>query len=346
MRLAEFQSKAVEDLGRIYPEQEARSIVSLLIQERLGLPSYVPVTEPDREIPTDRLDEDLKRLLDNEPIQYVLGYAEFYGRRFRVTPDVLIPRPETEELIEAVLRCPVAQEHDPAILDLCTGSGCIAWTLALEIPDATVVGVDISPKALQVARSQFKDPRVSFRRADVLEISPLASLGRNDNSDVLSSNSDVLSSNSDVLSSNPDVLSSNSDVLSSNSNVLSSNPDVLSSNPDVISSAVERSPEKFDIIVSNPPYVLESERADMRRNVLDYEPALALFVPDEDPLIFYRALAAHAKALLAKNGFGIFEANSRFCGEIAELLKPDFIDVRILKDISGRDRFVSFRNAE
>ena len=339
MRLAEFQSKAVEDLGRIYPEQEARSIVSLLIQERLGLPSYVPVTEPGREIPTDQLDEDLKRLLDNEPIQYVLGYAEFYGRRFRVTQDVLIPRPETEELIEAVLRCPVAREHDPAILDLCTGSGCIAWTLALEIPDATVVGVDISPKALQVARNQFKDPRVSFRRADVLEISPLASLGRNDNSD-------VLSSNSDVLSSNPDVLSSNSDVLSSNSDVLSSNPDVISSNPDVISSAVERSPEKFDIIVSNPPYVLKSERSQMRANVLDYEPALALFVPDEDPLIFYRALAAHAKALLAKNGFGIFEANSRFCGEIAELLKPDFTDIRILKDIYGRDRFVSFRNAE
>ena len=332
MRLAEFQSKAIEDLTRIYPEPEARSIVSMLIQERLQLPTYAPVTEPDREILTGQLDEDLKRLLDNEPIQYVLGYAEFYGRRFRVTPDVLIPRPETEELIEAVLRCPVAREHDPAILDLCTGSGCIAWTLALEIPDATVVGVDISPKALQVARSQFKDPRVSFRRADVLEISPLASLGRNDNSD-------VLSSNSDVLSSNPDVLSSNSDALSSN-------PDVLSSNSDVISSAVERSPEKFDIIVSNPPYVLESERAEMRRNVLDYEPALALFVPDDDPLKFYRALAAHAKALLAKNGFGIFEANSRFCGEIAELLKPDFIDVRILKDISGRDRFVSFRNAE
>ena len=280
MRLAEYQSKAIEDLAGIYPEPEARSIISLLIQERLGLPSYAPVTEPDREIPTDQLDEDLKRLLDNEPIQYILGYAEFYGRRFRVTPDVLIPRPETEELVEAVLRCQVAQEHDPSILDLCTGSGCIAWTLALEIPDATVVGVDISPEALNVARNQFHDPRVSFRRADVLKRFPVAA--GND----------------------------------------------------------------YDIIVSNPPYVLESERAAMRRNVLDYEPALALFVPDEDPLKFYRALAAHAKALLVKNGFGIFEANSRFCGEIAELLKPDFTDVRILKDISGRDRFVSFRNAE
>ena len=280
MRLAEFQSKAIEGLGRIYPEQEARSVVSLLIQERLGLPSYAPVTEPDREIATDQLAQDLERLLNNEPIQYVLGYAEFYGRRFRVSPDVLIPRPETEELIEAVLKSPVAAEHDPRILDLCTGSGCIAWTLALEIPDATVVGVDISPKALQVARSQFKDPRVSFRRADVLKGCPVGA------------------------------------------------------------------GHDYDILVSNPPYVLESEKADMRSNVLDYEPGLALFVPDDDPLKFYRALAARAKELLAKNGFGIFEANSRFCGEIAELLKPDFVDVRILKDISGRDRFVSFRNAE
>ncbi|MBO4465254.1 MAG: peptide chain release factor N(5)-glutamine methyltransferase, partial [Bacteroidales bacterium] len=209
MRLADFQSKAVEDLSRLYPSDEARSIVSILLQERLGMPSYAPVTEPDREIDGETLAPDMERLLKSEPIQYILGYAEFYGRRFRVTPDVLIPRPETEELIEAVLKSPVAAGHDPRILDLCTGSGCIAWTLALEIPDASVVGVDISPKALNVARNQFHDPRVSFRRADVLA-PPLPLEG------------------------------------------------------------------PFDIIVSNPPYVLESERAEMRPNVLDYEPDLAL----------------------------------------------------------------------
>lgn len=280
MRLAEFQNKAIEALAAVYPDSEARSIISLLIQERLGLPSYVPVTEPDREIETGQLEEDLERLLNNEPVQYVLGYAEFYGRRFRVTPDVLIPRPETEELIEAVLNSPVTAGHDPRILDLCTGSGCIAWTLALEIPDSTVVGVDISPKALAIARRQFSDPRVSFRRADVLKRLPLGNFGR------------------------------------------------------------------FDIIVSNPPYVLESERTKMRRNVLDYEPELALFVPDDDPLKFYRALADIAKDHLSPGGFGIFEANSLFCGDIAELLKTNFIDINIIKDISGRDRFVSFRNAE
>lgn len=278
MRLVDFQKKAIEALVGIYPESEARSIISLLIQGRLGLPSYAPVTDPDHEIETTQLERDLERLLNNEPIQYVLGYAEFYGRRFRVTPDVLIPRPETEELVEAVLRSPVAAGHDPRILDLCTGSGCIAWTLALEIPDATVVGVDISPKALAIARRQFSDPRVSFRRADVLKRYPVGA--------------------------------------------------------------------GYDIIVSNPPYVLESERTQMSRNVLDYEPALALFVPDDDPLKFYKALANIAKDHLSPGGFGIFEANSLFCGDIAELLKTNFIDINIIKDISGRDRFVSFRNAE
>lgn len=294
MRLADFQKKALEDLIGIYPEPEARNIIGILIQERLGLPSYAPVTEPDREIETTQLEGDLERLRSSEPIQYVLGYAEFYGRRFGVTPDVLIPRPETEELIEAVMkRCPIVAGHDPRILDLCTGSGCIAWTLALEIPDSTVVGVDISPKALAVARRQFSDPRVSFRRGDVLKRCPV--------------------------------------VAGHDSNVI----------PDPIGNLGD-----FDIIVSNPPYVLESERAQMRRNVLDYEPGLALFVPDDDPLKFYRALAQIARDCLNPGGFGIFEANSLFCGEIAELLSPDFVDIKILKDISGRDRFVSFRNAE
>ena len=279
MRLADFQSKAVTDLARIYPADEARSIVGMLLEDRLGLPGYAPVTEPDREVDAAALESDMARLRQSEPIQYVLGHAEFYGRRFRVTPDVLIPRPETEELIEAVLKSPVAAGHDPSILDLCTGSGCIAWTLALEIPDATVTGVDISPKALAIARNQFKDPRVSFRRADVLA------------------------------------------------------PTLPISGP-------------FDIVVSNPPYVLDSERPQMRANVLDFEPGLALFVPDDDPLKFYKALARHAANLLAENGFGIFEANARFCGEVAALLSPIFADVQVLKDISGRERFVSFRNAE
>ncbi|MBO4605991.1 MAG: peptide chain release factor N(5)-glutamine methyltransferase [Bacteroidales bacterium] len=309
MRLAEFQKKAIADLGGIYPEPEARSIVGILIQERLSLANYTVVTEPDREIDTALLEEDLKRLQNSEPIQYVLGFAEFYGRRFKVTPDVLIPRPETEELVEAVLKdfstrpsalvemtsnkCHSERSRgisSPHILDLCTGSGCIAWTLALEIPDSTVVGVDISDKALEVAKSQpchsERSEGISFVKGDVLD------------------------------------------------------------SRFVISSEVERSHDKYDIIVSNPPYVLESEKTQMRRNVLDYEPELALFVPDDDPLKFYNALVNIAKGHLNPGGFGIFEANCLYCGEIAKLLEPHFEDVKILKDISGRERFVSFRNAE
>lgn len=273
MRLAEFQKKATADLSRLFPEQEARSIVSLLITERLGVPSYTAVTEPEREIATVQLEKDMERLLAAEPVQYVLGFAEFYGRRFRVTPDVLIPRPETEELVEAVLSC--REISSPRILDLCTGSGCIAWTLALEIPGSTVVGVDISDAALDVAKGQFDDPRVTFVKGDVL-----SEIGKS----------------------------------------------------------------QFDVIVSNPPYVTESERAEMRRNVLDYEPALALFVPDDDPLKFYRALARHAEGLLAPGGYGIFEVNCRYAEGAADLLRPAFTDVTVLNDISGRPRFVSFRN--
>ena len=288
MYLADYYRHAASDLEALYPAPEARSIVSMLLQERLGVQNYTWITEPQREIgPAAKsgLDADMKRLVAGEPIQYVLGKAEFYGRTFRVTPDVLIPRPETEELVEAVLKETTTAGGKSRILDLCTGSGCIAWTLALEISDSVLIGVDISDGALEVARSQSEaaglpaKERVSFRQADVLA------------------------------------------------------PDLPLEGP-------------FDIITANPPYVLESERSEMRRNVLDYEPGLALFVPDGDPLRFYRAIARHARVLLAPGGFGIFEANARFCGAVAELLSPLFADIRILKDISGRDRFVSFRNAQ
>lgn len=296
MRLAEFYNNAVADLGDLYPVEEARSIVNILLEDRLGLPSYTLITDPGRDVPTSGLDRDLLRLKAFEPIQYVIGKAEFYGRTFRVTPDVLIPRPETEELVEAVLK-EVAMAKGlasgragglggtPHILDLCTGSGCIAWTLALEIPGATSTGVDISDAALEVARSQ----------ADAAGLPAAGS---------------VSFVGGDVLSQDLGIAG------------------------------------QFDILTANPPYVLESERGEMRRNVLDYEPGLALFVPDDDPLRFYRALVAHAGTLLAPGGFGIFEANSNFCEEVAGLLSPIFADVRIRRDISGRNRFVSFRNAQ
>lgn len=274
-------------------------MVSLLCQGRLGVKSYTHIVEPGFIVPSDKeavLEDDLKRLLRSEPLQYVLGEAEFFGRRFKVSPAVLIPRPETELLIEEVitslaalpLTCPRVDtppapdclSEQPKILDLCTGSGCIAWTLAAEIEGAEVTAVDISPEALEVAASQSiectRPPR--FVRADVLGGLPEEIRG------------------------------------------------------------------KYDIIVSNPPYVMDSQRTEMRSNVLDYEPSLALFVPDSDPLVFYRAIARHAIELLRPGGLGIVEINDSLGEDTAAVFSgAGFSDVRLISDLYGRKRFVYFR---
>lgn len=273
MQLAAFRKHAVQALEPLYEGREAGSIVDMLLSESLGLASYAYITAPEREIPTDALEDDLRRLIAGEPVQYVLGFAEFYSRRFKVSPAVLIPRPETEELVEAVIRAR-GSEAGLRVLDLCTGSGCMAWTLALELPEAEVTAVDISAHALDVARGQF-DGRVDFVQADVLaDTLPLEG--------------------------------------------------------------------PFDIIVSNPPYVLNEEKVDMRRNVLDYEPDIALFAPDSDPLAFYRAIARHADRLLAPGGLAVLEINPLLSVQTAALY-DGFSSVNILKDISGRARFVTFR---
>lgn len=273
MRLAAFRKYAVQALAPLYDGREAGSIVDMLLSERLGLASYTYVTEPEMEIPTAKLDEDIHRLFAGEPVQYVLGFAEFYSRRFKVSPAVLIPRPETEELVEAVVRAR-GSESGLRVLDLCTGSGCIAWTLAFELSDAEVTAVDISTEALDIARSQFEG-KVDFVQADVLaEALPLDGT--------------------------------------------------------------------FDVIVSNPPYILNEEKLDMRRNVLDYEPDIALFAPDSDPLAFYRAIARHAERLLAPGGLAVLEINPLLAEQTAALY-DGFSSVNILQDISRRPRFVTFR---
>lgn len=273
MQLAAFRRYAVQALSPLYEGREAGSIVDMLLSERIGVASYAYVTESEREIPTDVLEVDIHRLIAGEPVQYVLGFAEFYSRRFKVSPAVLIPRPETEELVETVLKAR-GSESGLKVLDLCTGSGCIAWTLALELHEAEVTAVDISASALDVARGQFEG-RVDFVHADVLsETLPLEGL--------------------------------------------------------------------FDIIVSNPPYILGEEKLGMRSNVLDYEPDIALFAPDSDPLAFYRAIARHAERLLSPGGLAVLEINPLISAQTVALYS-DFSSVGILKDISGRDRFVTFR---
>lgn len=300
MLLADFIRQGTEALAALYPEPEARSMMLLLCEERLGVSRHAYLTEPALEVPAGCLAGDLARLRNGEPIQYILGFADFYGRRFNVSPAVLIPRPETEFLCHTILsEKPAAPpagapsgerayslvsvnetEGTPAVVDLCTGSGCIAWTLAAEIPGAEVTGVDISPEALTVARGQqvacHRAP--SFVQADILA-DPPASL-----------------------------------------------------------------PEaSFDLLTANPPYVMDRERAAMRPNVLEHEPALALFVPDEDPLVFYRAVARWARTLLRPGGWGYAEINALLGPETAAVFRDaGFSGVSLLQDLGGASRFVRF----
>lgn len=297
MLLSEFIASALAGLESLYPRAEARSMVSILVCERLGVQSWTHIANPSFEVPEQslaQLEADLQKLLASEPLQYVLGYAEFYGRRFRVTKDVLIPRPETELLVDTVLQKLKSASRDcdgaPKILDLCTGSGCIAWTLALEPVGAQLTAIDISPAALAIARSQFsaelsQGAEVTFIEADVLDLSEEGLSGAHS----------------------------------------------------------KLALGQFDVIVSNPPYVMEQEKALMRSNVLDHEPALALFVPDDDPLIFYRAIAHHASRLLSAHGWGIVEINTLLAEPTAKCFRQAGLqDVTILPDLSGKPRFVSF----
>ena len=283
MTLSAFVGDASRRLLPLYPRQEARAMVLRLVEDRLGLPSYLCVTEPDRPLPEERipgLQEDLLRLEGGEPLQYVLGWAEFCGRRFRVDRRVLIPRPETEELVE-LARDLLPAVPRPRVLDLCTGSGCIAWTLALDIPEAAVFGVDLSEEALALARTQFPEGPV-FLQAD-------------------------------VLASGFD-------------------PTELSGVP------------AFDLITANPPYVRESERAAMRCNVTGFEPGMALFVPDDDPMLFYKAIAQTCVRCLAPGGAFVVEINEALGPETAEAFRSaGLTQVRLHRDLSGRDRFVSGR---
>ena len=311
MLLSEFIASALDGLESLYPRAEARSMVSILVCERLGVQSWTHIANPSFEVPEQslaQLEVDLQKLLASEPLQYVLGYAEFYGRRFRVTKDVLIPRPETELLVDTVLQklksasrgCDRADDRVALkILDLCTGSGCIAWTLALEPVGAHLTAIDISQAALAIARSQFSG---EFAQ------------GASGNSIV--SGREVTFIEADVLDLSEEGLSGTHSKLALG---------------------------QFDVIVSNPPYVMEQEKALMRSNVLDHEPALALFVPDDDPLIFYRAIAHHASRLLSAHGWGIVEINTLLAEPTAECFRQAGLqDVTILPDLSGKPRFVSF----
>ena len=260
-------------IQKLYPKQEAESLVLWLFESYLGKKRMDILKNETLENLPSGLTIAVENLLMGMPIQYILGKGPFYGREFVVSPAVLIPRNETEELVHLIIKeNPKESLH---ILDIGTGSGCIPVTLALEMKMPTVFGIDISEEALDIAKK-----------------------------------------NADLLQSKVDFIQS----------------DILK----------EELPfEDLDIIVSNPPYVRHSEKNLMHTNVLAYEPHLALFVYDEDPLLFYREISQKAKKALKTGGKIYFEINEAFGKETKELMeKIGFEEVKIFEDLNGKERMV------
>ena len=285
MLTGDFVRKTRLSLSQLYPQQEASALCGMICTEILGLSRYAHIVSPKLEIDPAALakaSSAVERLLSFEPVQYVLGYADFCSRRFRVGPGVLIPRPETERLCELAL-CEAQALRPVRILDLCTGSGCIAWTLCLDSPGSEVVGVDVSREALRYACSQpFDGPsRPQFVLADIFD-------GR-------------------------------------------------------AMEGVLGEGHSFDILVSNPPYIYESEKGEMRRNVLDWEPENALFVPSADTQAFNRRLGEIASRALRPDGVAIIEINENSGLESLETFARNFTSCSLVKDCFDKDRFVLCR---
>ena len=282
---------AVYDLG------EARAIVRLVLGERFGLSMADILCDKVTELSSDdrtELEKIMRRLLDGEPVQYVLGEAEFCGRKFRVAPGVLIPRPETEELCRWMIeeRGARSEERD-AILDIGTGSGCIAVTLAAEMPRAQVSAWDISAEALKIARenAERNGVEVTFEQVDAL---------------------------------NP-------------------HPSSLIPPP----SSLIPHPSSLNYLVSNPPYVCESEKTAMKPQVFEHEPSLALFVPDDDPLRFYRAIADFAMQSLKSDGWLYFEANPLYINELRAMLsEKGFDNIEEKCDQFGKKRMIRAKKSK
>ena len=266
-----------------YGDKEAKAITRYLLEVGYGLSMTDILCGAAEQLPPDEMGENLRRLLKGEPVQYVVGKAEFGGRTFKVTPDVLIPRPETYELCQWVVeekREERREERDFSVLDIGTGSGCIAITLALDIPDAQVEAWDISEGALSIARQNVEDlhAHVDFKQVNVLR------------------------------------------------------------------SLAKQGGPGWAFIVSNPPYICKKEAASMEQHVLDHEPHQALFVPDEDPLVFYKAIGQYACHALANHGCLFFEINPLYATEITKMLdEMGFFEIETRKDQFGKVRFVRAR---
>jgi release factor glutamine methyltransferase len=277
MIIAELKNNFEKELKGLYTSEEIKNIFFLVISHLLKVPKLVILSQPDKKL-DEKIQQGFTRILlelkKKKPVQYVLGETDFYGMVLSVSPSVLIPRPETEELVDWVIKDQNQQKFN--ILDVCTGSGCIALALKENMPNSLLKGVDISRDALEIARKNAKNLKidVDFVQADALKLA-------------------------DYLNSSD-----------------------------------------YNVIVSNPPYVLPEEKKTMQENVLLYEPHQALFVPENDPLIFYRTIAEFAK----KSNHGLtlyFEINETKAPQLVNLFKGlGLSNIEVRKDINGKDRML------
>ena len=300
-----------------YDDGEARAIARILIEELFGL-SYADIvcgaTDQLSADDTLRLDTAVRRIEQGEPLQHVLGYADFCGNRFSVNSSVLIPRPETEWLVDegAKLMSTTATSSPKRILDIGTGSGCIAISLKLRLGDAYVEAWDISEEALRTAQDNADalKAEVAFRKKDALKAEEEGC-----------SEEECLQGGA-LVSSAPTGQTKDS-INSNEANILAA---------------------PWDLIVSNPPYICDSERSAMDDNVLLHEPHTALFVPDDDPLRFYRAIARYALLTLNTGGSLLFECNTRYAEATGTMLRDmGFEEVTVSDDCFNLPRFVRGR---
>lgn len=284
MTISALERTYIDKLKGVYGEYEAKSLAwqSISFVCKVNRPQYLSMKN-EEVTPADHtaLSEILDKLESGLPLQYILGETDFYGLTFKVNPSVLIPRPETEELVDWVLKelKNTRHEHDSLkILDIGTGSGCIPISIKKHIYSAEVFAVDISPQALETARqnSDLNEAPVTFIQDD------------------------ILNSSQDILINS-----------------------------------------QFSLIISNPPYVTFSEKDQMKANVLEHEPHLALFVPDDDPLIFYRAISDFALKHLPERGLLFLEINENLGSQTLDLLKEmGFSNIELRQDIRGKDRII------
>ena len=281
MTFAELKAHIHNSLQSLYPKSEINSFYFILLEHYGNYTTAEVLANVSTQLTdniTKAIQQAITELQTAKPIQYILGETEFFSNRFFVDENVLIPRPETEELVDWVLQTYPDKTYPLHILDVGTGSGCIAISLAKALPEAQVTAIDVSPKAIAVAQRNTKcnKVKIKFLQRDILQTETL--------------------------------------------------------------------PEKYDIIISNPPYVRELEKNEMHSNVLNYEPHLALFVPDDCPLLFYEQIATLAQQYLKPKGRLFFEINQYLAAEIQVMLaQKNFTEITLRQDLSGNDRMLCAR---